>query len=635
MLRKKGVVGKFVEFYGAGLDDLPLADRATIANMAPEYGATCGFFPIDDETLDYLRAHRPRRRARSRWSRPMPRRRACGATPTTPDPVFTDTLELDLADGRAVAGRAEAAAGPRAARRHAEAELRRRAWTRSSRKADELGKRVTVEGAQLRPRPRRGRHRRDHLLHQHLQPDRDDRRRPARAQGGRERASRPSRGSRPRSRRARRSSPTTRQGRACRPTSTRSASTSSATAAPPASATPGRCPTRSSEGDQRQRPRRRRRCSPATATSRAASTRTCGRTTSPRRRWSSPMRSPARCTIDLTNEPLGTGSDGKPVYLKDIWPTQRRRSPTLDRRARSRASCSRRATPTSSRATRTGRRSTVDRRHHLRVGRRARPTSQNPPYFDGHDAGAGAGRPTSSGARVLGLLRRLDHHRPHLARPASIKATARPAQYLHRAQRRAGGLQPLRRAARQPRGDDARHLRQHPHQERDGAAGTSRAASRIHQPDRRADVDLRRRDALQGARACRWSSSPARNTAPAPRATGRPRARNLLGVTRRDRRELRAHPPLEPGRHGRAAARVRGGHDAGRRSASTATRPSTIRGIAERPQAAPGARRSRSLAADGSAQSRVRCICRIDTLDELEYFRNGGILHYVLRQLAA
>jgi len=55
MLRKKGVVGKFVEFYGAGLDNLPLADRATIANMAPEYGATCGIFPIDNETLNYLR----------------------------------------------------------------------------------------------------------------------------------------------------------------------------------------------------------------------------------------------------------------------------------------------------------------------------------------------------------------------------------------------------------------------------------------------------------------------------------------------------------------------------------------------------------------------------------------------------
>ena len=55
MLRDKGVVGKFVEFYGEGLKNLTLADRATIANMAPEYGATCGFFPIDDETLKYLK----------------------------------------------------------------------------------------------------------------------------------------------------------------------------------------------------------------------------------------------------------------------------------------------------------------------------------------------------------------------------------------------------------------------------------------------------------------------------------------------------------------------------------------------------------------------------------------------------
>ncbi|MFP3442260.1 aconitase family protein, partial [Pantoea sp. SIMBA_133] len=55
MLRKKGVVGKFVEFYGDGLKDMPVADRATIANMAPEYGATCGFFPVDEQTINYMR----------------------------------------------------------------------------------------------------------------------------------------------------------------------------------------------------------------------------------------------------------------------------------------------------------------------------------------------------------------------------------------------------------------------------------------------------------------------------------------------------------------------------------------------------------------------------------------------------
>nr|WP_322941275.1 aconitate hydratase AcnA [Pseudomonas sp. s4] len=94
MLRKKGVVGKFVEFYGDGLADLPLADRATIANMAPEYGATCGFFPVDDITLGYLRlSGRPEAtvqlveaysKAQGLWREP-------GA-----EPVFTDSLSLDM-----------------------------------------------------------------------------------------------------------------------------------------------------------------------------------------------------------------------------------------------------------------------------------------------------------------------------------------------------------------------------------------------------------------------------------------------------------------------------------------------------------------------------------------------------------
>ena len=97
MLRKKGVVGKFVEFFGAGLADLPLADRATIANMAPEYGATCGIFPVDAETLRYLRfTGRPEELSRS-WSRPTPRNRGCSTRPSTPEAAYSDTLELDLA----------------------------------------------------------------------------------------------------------------------------------------------------------------------------------------------------------------------------------------------------------------------------------------------------------------------------------------------------------------------------------------------------------------------------------------------------------------------------------------------------------------------------------------------------------
>jgi aconitate hydratase len=95
MLRKKGVVGRFVEFYGPGLDALTLADRATIANMAPEYGATCGFFPVDDKTLDYLR-FTGRDDHRIALVEAYARAQGLWRDAATPDPVFTDTLELDL-----------------------------------------------------------------------------------------------------------------------------------------------------------------------------------------------------------------------------------------------------------------------------------------------------------------------------------------------------------------------------------------------------------------------------------------------------------------------------------------------------------------------------------------------------------
>ncbi|MDQ0251500.1 aconitate hydratase [Sphingomonas kyeonggiensis] len=99
MLRAKGVVGRFVEFYGPGLHAMTLADRATIANMAPEYGATCGFFPIDDKTLDYMRlTGRPDEtvalveayaKAQGMWH-----------DVTAEEPIFTDTLELDMSSVR-------------------------------------------------------------------------------------------------------------------------------------------------------------------------------------------------------------------------------------------------------------------------------------------------------------------------------------------------------------------------------------------------------------------------------------------------------------------------------------------------------------------------------------------------------
>jgi len=95
MLRAKGVVGRFVEFYGPGLDALSLADRATIANMAPEYGATCGFFPIDERTVEYLELT-GREPGRIALVRAYCQAQGLWRDASTPEPVFTDTLELDM-----------------------------------------------------------------------------------------------------------------------------------------------------------------------------------------------------------------------------------------------------------------------------------------------------------------------------------------------------------------------------------------------------------------------------------------------------------------------------------------------------------------------------------------------------------
>ena len=169
MLRRHGVVGKFVEFFGDGLDALPLADRATIANMAPEYGATCGFFPIDRETINYLElSGRPPEtvalveayaKAQGLWRR-------AGSE----EAAYTDTLSLDLATV------VPSLAGPKrpqdrvpmaemAAAFDAALELQGR--------ADAADARVRLPGTDHENRPRRGGHRRHHLLHQHLQPGSD------------------------------------------------------------------------------------------------------------------------------------------------------------------------------------------------------------------------------------------------------------------------------------------------------------------------------------------------------------------------------------------------------------------------------------------------------------------------------
>lgn len=99
MLRAKGVVGRFVEFYGPGLHSMTLADRATIANMAPEYGATCGFFPIDDKTLDYMRLT-GRSDENVALVEAYAKAQGMWHDVSGPEPIFTDTLELDMSTVR-------------------------------------------------------------------------------------------------------------------------------------------------------------------------------------------------------------------------------------------------------------------------------------------------------------------------------------------------------------------------------------------------------------------------------------------------------------------------------------------------------------------------------------------------------
>ena len=143
MLRKKGVVGKFVEFYGPGLDHLTLEDQATIANMAPEYGATCGFFPVDAEAIRYLQAT-GRDADRVALVEAYAKEQGMWRDADTPDPVFTDSLSLEL--GSVV----PSIAGPK---RPQDRILLKdapqgfaTALDKEYGKASEAGKRVTVEG---------------------------------------------------------------------------------------------------------------------------------------------------------------------------------------------------------------------------------------------------------------------------------------------------------------------------------------------------------------------------------------------------------------------------------------------------------------------------------------------------------
>ena len=205
MLRAHGVVGSFVEFAGDGLATLALADRTTISNMSPEFGATATLFPIDDETLTYLRlTGRSAERVAlvERYAKEQGLWREPGD-----GPVFDELLELDLGERRAVGRRAAPPAGPGRAAGPAgqlpgglpgdSAVGRDQGGPRPADRRGRHDRRDRQRRRRHRGRrhgrhrpPRLGRHRGDHLLHQHLQPDGHGRGRPARPERRRARPAR-------------------------------------------------------------------------------------------------------------------------------------------------------------------------------------------------------------------------------------------------------------------------------------------------------------------------------------------------------------------------------------------------------------------------------------------------------------
>ena len=458
---------------------------------------------------------RPRRRAGRAGRGATPRRTRCGAS-RAPGPTSTrrssSTCRPSSRASPARAGRRTRSACPTCRQNFRErlsADGRPR--TRST---------VDGNGQSADDRPRLGGHRRHHLLHQHRQPDGDGRRRAAGAQCAGARAVGQADG----------------QDVAWRPGSR--AVTEYLDRGRPARAARGarlrRRRLRLHDVHRQQRAARRRRsrrrsratswswppCCPATATSRAASIRWPAPATSPRRRSSSPSPWPARSISTSRHEPLGTDRDGKPVFLADIWPTpeeikhdHRRVGIAGHLRAHLRE--------------RVRRRRALARRCRCRSAAAATPGTRPRPTSRGRRSSTASPRepaPVSDivGARGAGRARRLGHHRPHLA--GRLDPGLEPGRPVAAGARRgAARVQLVRRAARPSRGDDARHVRQHPAAQRAGRARKVRTRRTSRRGER--DVHLRRGDALPARRRAADRHRRPRIRHRAHRATGRPRAR--------------------------------------------------------------------------------------------------------------
>ncbi len=558
MLRKHGVVGKFVEFYGEGVGAVPLANRATIGNMSPEFGSTAAIFPIDEVTLDYLRLT-GRSEEQVALVEAYVREQGMWHDPSAPDyaePAFSEYLTLDLgtvvpsiagpkrpqdrislSDAKSQFGKdisnyrsGDAKTATYTAEDGADVELSDgdvviasiTSCTNTSNPsvmlaAALLARNAHARGLTVKPWVKTSmapgsKVVTDYYEKAGLWPDLE-------ALGYHL------------------------VGYGC----TTCIGNSGPLPAPVSAAVNENDLTvvsvlsgnRNFEGRINPDVKMNYLASPPLVIAYALA---------------------GTMDFDFEAQSLGTDKDGAEVFLRDIWPSPTEVEAVVGSSI-TRAMFVKDYADVFAGDDRWTGLPTPDGRH-VHVGRRLDVCAQAP-VLRGHGRRAGPGRPHRGRPRAR-LARRLRHHGPHLAR--GIHQVRQPrGEVPHGARRRPQGLQLLRQPTRQPRGHDPRDLREHPPQEPAARRRRGqRRRGRLHPepPHRRAGDDLRRSRGVRGGRrAARGARGQGVRHGIEPRLGGQGHA--PAGRARGDRGELRAHPPVQPHRHGRAAAPVPRGRERG------------------------------------------------------------------------
>ncbi len=573
MLRKRGVVGKFVEFFGPGLAGLTIADRATLGNMAPEYGATCGFFPIDDDTITYL-TDTARAQARIDLVAAYAKAQGMYRVKTTLDPIFTDVLKLEL-------GSIEPSlAGPkrpqdRVALKEAKSSFITAMDKEFNKGSDGGGKEVFEMHPSIATNPM----------------DKDFNKAGAKGRF-------PVEGK----------DFTLGHGdvviaaiTSCTNTSNPSVMVAAGLLARKAVAKglkvkpwvkTSLAPGSQVVADYYEKSGLQKDLDALGFNLVGFGCTTCIGNSGPlpeeiseavnkndlvaaavlsgNRNFEGRVNADVRANylaspplvvayaiagsmyVDVAKQPLGLDKKGKKVFLKDIWPTSREINSVI-RKCITRQVFAKKYANVFKGDSQWGK-IAVSWRPHLQVGRpfdlRAEPA-----LFRGHGEEAARHRRHRRCPHPRPVPR-FDHDRPHLA--GRLDQGRKPRRRIPaRSSGAAEGLQPVRHAARQSPGDDARHLRQHPHQEPDGAGRRRRRDDPLSRQEK--DDDVRRGDEVQSreraARRVRQQGIRHRLVARLGRQ-GLDPARHPGG----HHPVVRAHPSLQPDRHGRGPTLLRGGH---------------------------------------------------------------------------